>query len=319
MCCMYTSNAELRTLVVRQHQQYRSHFQVNKNSSELCPFNNKQIEANRLSLLYDIHSDSCRLFRYEVSSCFKFCFQHTFLYFIYIECQEKVRWQLKVTLCHGSHTRLTLTVTLDEYSGTTTMSKLLKDAASFKATMQRQDFASWHSQPRNPSASDSSTPSAVLPTAGDVPSPPKKKRPKSSMLAFSSLVVWGPATDLFNRYRLFAARRYRHWKQCQYTTCLCSQSFESELLDAQQQLEMNKSIVDAKSYETSRSSNCNEYADWYRPGLAREIQVAWQNPAWSKNRPLFLQGGFLFLFNRFTVLRTLFRSTNMRSVTKLHC
>jgi transcription initiation factor TFIIE subunit beta len=69
------------------------------------------------------------------------------------------------------------------------MSKLLKDAAAFKATMQRQDFTSWHSQQQNPSSSNIPTPAdSSLPNAGDdvVPSP-KKKRPKSSMTRVFSL------------------------------------------------------------------------------------------------------------------------------------
>ena len=148
----------------------------------------------------------------------------------------------------------------------------------------------------------------------------QRKSAQSRVCSHSPLWLFeSPATDLFDRYRLFAARRYRHWKQCQYTACLCRQSFESELLDGSTAAWNEQSIVDAKSYETSRSGNCNEYADWYRPGLAREVQGAWQNPARSKNRSLFIQGEFLSLFDKSAAIRTLFRSTNMHSATKLHC
>ena len=77
----------------------------------------------------------------------------------------------------------------------TTMSKLLRDAAAFKATLQRQDATSWHSQTRNSSTSNGSAAGPVLPNAGDVAPPQKKKRPKSSMLASGCLEPL--ATDYF--------------------------------------------------------------------------------------------------------------------------
>jgi len=71
------------------------------------------------------------------------------------------------------------------------MSKLAKDAAAFKATMQRQNFTSWHSQQQSQSDASSSNTGAGLPNAEEAPPShsPKKKRPKSSMLALSSLFV----------------------------------------------------------------------------------------------------------------------------------
>ena len=66
----------------------------------------------------------------------------------------------------------------------TTMSKLAKEAASFKQTLQRQDYTSWHSQPK-PSTSAASTPASGsgLAVAGESSHSPghKKKRPKTSM------------------------------------------------------------------------------------------------------------------------------------------
>ncbi|KAF9529129.1 hypothetical protein CPB83DRAFT_928163 [Crepidotus variabilis] len=67
------------------------------------------------------------------------------------------------------------------------MSKLAQDAATFKATMQRQNFSSWHSQPKpaTPAASGSTTPAASLAVAGESPSSStssKKKRPKTNIV-----------------------------------------------------------------------------------------------------------------------------------------
>ncbi|KAH9476852.1 Transcription initiation factor IIE subunit beta [Psilocybe cubensis] len=66
------------------------------------------------------------------------------------------------------------------------MSKLAKDAAAFKSTLQRQDYTSWHSQPK-PSTSSSAAPSssagAGLAIAGESPNAgSKKKRPKTNIV-----------------------------------------------------------------------------------------------------------------------------------------
>ncbi|KDR78292.1 hypothetical protein GALMADRAFT_245394 [Galerina marginata CBS 339.88] len=65
------------------------------------------------------------------------------------------------------------------------MSKLAKDAASFKSTLQRQDYTSWHSQPKaSTSSTTPSTPGQGLAVAGDgTPSTSgKKKRPKTNIV-----------------------------------------------------------------------------------------------------------------------------------------
>jgi len=67
------------------------------------------------------------------------------------------------------------------------MSGLAKDAAAFKSTLHRQDYTSWHSQPKplNPESSSTSSPGAGLAVAGEESSPSsnkKGKRPKTSML-----------------------------------------------------------------------------------------------------------------------------------------
>ncbi|PPQ85747.1 hypothetical protein CVT25_003065 [Psilocybe cyanescens] len=67
------------------------------------------------------------------------------------------------------------------------MSKLAKEAASFKSTLQRQDYTSWHSQPKPSTPSSSAGPSsstgAGLATAGDSPNAgSKKKRPKTNIV-----------------------------------------------------------------------------------------------------------------------------------------
>ncbi|KAJ3505594.1 hypothetical protein NLJ89_g7333 [Agrocybe chaxingu] len=66
------------------------------------------------------------------------------------------------------------------------MSKLAKEAAAFKSTLQRQDFTSWHSQPK-PATSAASTSSAGggLAIAGESSSSSathKKKRPKTNIV-----------------------------------------------------------------------------------------------------------------------------------------
>ena len=83
------------------------------------------------------------------------------------------------------------------------MSKLLKEAAAFKSTLHRQDYTSWHSQPKPTGSSattPSSTPGAGLAVAGESSSSPghKKKRPKTSMHAFSLDVSSAAHGERFN-------------------------------------------------------------------------------------------------------------------------
>ncbi|KIM41846.1 hypothetical protein M413DRAFT_10722 [Hebeloma cylindrosporum] len=63
------------------------------------------------------------------------------------------------------------------------MSKLAKDAASFKSTLQRQDYSSWHSQPKPSTSTSPSTAGAGLAIAGETSSSSgKKKRPKTNIV-----------------------------------------------------------------------------------------------------------------------------------------
>ncbi|PPR05436.1 hypothetical protein CVT26_011314 [Gymnopilus dilepis] len=79
------------------------------------------------------------------------------------------------------------------------MSKLAKDVAAFKSTLARQDYTSWHSQPK-PSTSASSPASTQgdgLTIAGEGPSSTsgKKKRPKSNIV-YSQPADTGSGTNI---------------------------------------------------------------------------------------------------------------------------
>jgi transcription initiation factor TFIIE subunit beta len=76
------------------------------------------------------------------------------------------------------------------------MSKLVADAAAFKAAMHRQNYTSWHSNPApsTPTESNTGTTTATAEDASSDPSPGKKKRPKASAYyhpfsAFSVLLI----------------------------------------------------------------------------------------------------------------------------------
>lgn len=93
--------------------------------------------------------------------------------------QLEVFWELS--------RRLTLLCTLynSRSSYPSFMSKLLRDVASFKATLQRQDTTSWHSSntgdgPSTPAPTTEKRPPAEEPA--NSPSGPKKKRPKPNIV-----------------------------------------------------------------------------------------------------------------------------------------
>ncbi|KAF8970698.1 transcription initiation factor IIE subunit beta [Flammula alnicola] len=80
------------------------------------------------------------------------------------------------------------------------MSKLARDAASFKSTLQRQDYSSWHSQPKPSTSASSSTAGGAgtgLAIAGESSHPPghKKKRPKTSIV-YSQPADTGSGTNI---------------------------------------------------------------------------------------------------------------------------
>ena len=91
------------------------------------------------------------------------------------------------------------------YSTYHIMSGLAKDAAAFKSTLHRQDYTSWHSQPKPLNTESSSKPSpskgspskglAVADEASSSSSHKKAKRPKTSMLAFCILAIFLVSSD----------------------------------------------------------------------------------------------------------------------------
>ncbi|TFK71558.1 transcription initiation factor IIE subunit beta, partial [Pluteus cervinus] len=82
------------------------------------------------------------------------------------------------------------------------MSKLAKDAATFKSSMQRQDYTSWHSQPPAPETKRASPDT----TAGS-PSGPKKKRPKTNVV-YSQPADTGTGTNV-NTQLLYAVNHLK--------------------------------------------------------------------------------------------------------------
>ncbi|PPQ69971.1 hypothetical protein CVT24_003675 [Panaeolus cyanescens] len=79
------------------------------------------------------------------------------------------------------------------------MSKLLKEQAAFKSTLARQDFTSWHSQPKplgSSSTAGSSSAGDGLAVAGDGSgTPPKKKKPKTNIV-YSQPADTGTGTNI---------------------------------------------------------------------------------------------------------------------------
>ena len=96
----------------------------------------------------------------------------------------------------------------------TPMSILAKDAASFKSTLARQDYTSWHSNPAPPQPPGDA--------GGEEPGEKKKKKKsKTSTCHFPAVKDARPECPDF-RCRVLATGRYWYREQCQHTAGLCS-------------------------------------------------------------------------------------------------